>query len=120
MAVEIPKKGGARTLGVATVGERVAQTVAAMALEARTESIFHRDSYGYRPRRGALDALAVCRGRSWEKDWIIDLDVEKFFDSVDHELLVRAVQANITTAQKRVLLCGWRWLAPPLRLPCGA
>ena len=69
MAVEIPKKGGTRTLGVPTVGDRVAQTVAAMALEARTESIFHRDSYGYRPRRGALDALAMCRRRCWEKDW---------------------------------------------------
>jgi RNA-directed DNA polymerase len=58
MAVEIPKSGGGtRTLGVPTVADRVAQTVAAMALEARTESIFHEDSYGYRPRRGALDAV---------------------------------------------------------------
>ena len=78
MAVEIPKKGGTRTLGVPTVGDRVAQTVAAMALEARTESIFHCDSYGYRPRRGALDALAMCRRRCWEKDWVIDLDVANF------------------------------------------
>ena len=70
MAVEIPKSGGGtRTLGVPTVADRVAQTVAAMALEARTELIFHEDSYGYRPRRGALDAVAKCRLRCWKKDW---------------------------------------------------
>jgi RNA-directed DNA polymerase len=63
MAVEIPKSGGGggtRILGVPTVADRVAQTVAAMALEARTEAIFHDDSYGYRPRRSALDAVARC------------------------------------------------------------
>jgi RNA-directed DNA polymerase len=81
--VEIPKAGGrdVRLLGVPTVADRVAQTVAAMALEARTESIFHEDSYGYRPRRGALDAVAKCRLRCWEKDWVIDLDVQKFLDA---------------------------------------
>jgi len=81
-AVEIPKaSGGTRVLGVPCVGDRVAQTVAALALEARTESIFHKDSYGYRPRRGALDAVAQCRQRCWDKDWIIDLDVRKFLDA---------------------------------------
>src|SRR5205085_1672405 len=51
MAVEIPKaSGGTRILGIPTVADRVAQTVAALALEARTEPIFHEDSYGYRPR----------------------------------------------------------------------
>lgn len=64
-AVEIPKPhgGGTRVLGVPTVGDRIAQTVAALALEPRTESIFHDDSYGYRPQRSALDAVAKCRQR---------------------------------------------------------
>ena len=106
-------------LGVPTVADRVAQTVAAMALEARTESIFHEDSYGYRPRRGALDAVAKCRQRCWKKDWVIDLDVQKFFDSVPWDLMVKAVEANITTSQKWVLLYVRRWLAAPLRLPDG-
>jgi RNA-directed DNA polymerase len=120
MAVEIPKaSGGTRILGVPTVADRVAQTVAAMALEARTESIFHEDSYGYRPRRGALDAVARCRQRCWEKDWVIDLDVQKFFDSVPWDLMVKAVEANITTSQKWVLLYVKRWLAAPLQLPDG-
>jgi RNA-directed DNA polymerase len=121
MAVEIPKSDGSgtRTLGVPTVADRVAQTVAALALEARTESIFHDDSYGYRPRRGALDAVAKCRQRCWKKDWVIDLDVEKFFDSVPWDLMVKAVEANLTTDQKWVLLYVKRWLAAPLQQPDG-
>ena len=116
MAVEIPKSGGGtRILGVPTVADRVAQTVAALALEPRTESIFHDDSCGYRPRRSALDAVAKCRQRCWDKDWIIDLDVEKFFDSVPWDLMVKAVQANITTGQRWVLLYVKRWLAAPIQ-----
>ncbi|WP_250291138.1 group II intron reverse transcriptase/maturase [Frankia sp. CiP1_Cm_nod1] len=120
MAVEIPKAaGGTRVLGVPTVADRVAQTVAAMALEARTESIFHGDSYGYRRRRGALDAVARCRQRCWKKDWVIDLDVQDFFDSVPWDLMVKAVEANITTDRTWVLLYVRRWLAAPLQLPDG-
>jgi RNA-directed DNA polymerase len=84
-AVEIPKSsGGTRLLGVPAVGDRVAQTAAALMLEPRTEAIFHDDSYGYRPRRGALDAVEACRRRCWERDWIIDLDVRKFLDAWSH------------------------------------
>ncbi|MEV0614783.1 group II intron reverse transcriptase/maturase [Nonomuraea sp. NPDC050404] len=120
-AVEIPKPhgGGTRILGVPTVADRVTQTVAAMALEARTESIFHPDSYGYRPRRSALDAVATCRQRCWKKNWVIDLDVAKFFDSVPWDLMVKAVEANITTEQRWVLLYVKRWLQAPLALPDG-
>ncbi|REH17880.1 RNA-directed DNA polymerase [Kutzneria buriramensis] len=123
LAVEIPKTGsggGTRVLGVPTVADRVAQMVAAMALEARTESIFHDDSYGYRPRRSALDAVAACRQRCWKRDWVIDLDVAKFFDSVPWDLMVKAVAANITTDQKWVLLYVKRWLAAPIQQPDGA
>jgi RNA-directed DNA polymerase len=119
-AVEIPKHGGGtRILGVPTVADRVAQTVAALALQPRTESIFHRDSYGYRPRRGALDAVAKCRERCWKKDWVIDLDVQKFFDSVDHGLMVKAVEANTTRDQRWVVLYVKRWLETPIRMPDG-
>ena len=119
-AVEIPKaSGGTRILGVPTVGDRVAQTVAALALEPRTESIFHQDSYGYRPERGALDAVAKCRQRCWEKDWVIDLDVQKFFDSVPWDLMVKAVQANTTHEQRWIVLYVRRWLAAPILMPDG-
>lgn len=118
-AVEIPKAHGEgmRVLGVPTVGDRIAQTVVALALEARTESIFHPDSYGYRPRRSALDAVAVCRQRCQARDWVLDLDIQKFFDSVDHDLMVKAVEVN--TDQRWVVLYVKRWLRAPLVLPDG-
>lgn len=119
MAVEIPKPHGQgrRVLGVPTVADRIAQTVVALQLEARLESIFHDDSYGYRLNRSALDAVATCRARCQKKDWVIDLDVQSFFDSVDHDLLVKAVEAN--TDQAWVVLYVKRWLKAPLALPDG-
>jgi len=102
-AVAIPKAGGgSRILGVPTVDDRIAQTVAAMHLERQVEPIFHRDSYGYRPGRSALDAVAVCRERCWRNDWVIDLDVRAFFDSVDHSLMLKAVAPQ--TDQKWIRL----------------
>ena len=111
------RKGSQYEVTVPTVGDRVAQTVVALALEARTESIFHPDSYGYRPRRSALDAVAVCRQRCQKKNWVVDLDIQKFFDSVDHDLMVKAVEAN--TDQRWVVLYVQRWLKAPLVLPDG-
>jgi RNA-directed DNA polymerase len=119
-AAEIPKSsGGTRLLGVPAVGDRVAQTAAAMALGPRTEAIFHDDSYGYRPRKGALDAVGRCRERCWEKDWVIDLDIRKFFDSVPWDLMVKAVQANVTHEQRWIVLYVRRWLAAPIVMPDG-
>ena len=119
-AVEIPKSsGGTRILGVPTVGDRVAQTAAALALEPRTEAVFHDDSYGYRPRKGALDAVARCRERCWAKDWVIDLDIRKFFDSVPWDLVIKAVQANVTHEQRWIVLYVRRWLAAPIVMPDG-
>ena len=118
-AVEIPKPhgGGTRILGIPTVADRIAQTVVALWLEPRTESIFHEDSYGYRPGRSPLMAVAKCRERCWKKDWVLDLDVQKFFDSVDHELMVKAVEVN--TDQKWVVLYVKRWLGAPMVMPDG-
>ncbi len=119
-AVEIPKpQGGVRVLGVPTVGDRIAQTVVALTLEPRTEAIFHPDSDGYRPGKSAHEALAACRERCWQKDWVLDLDIRAFFDSLDHDLVVKAVRANITTEQRWVLLYVQRWLQAPLHLPDG-
>lgn len=116
-AVPIPKPGGVRTLGVPTVADRIAQTVVAARLEARVEPMFHPDSYGYRPGRSALDAVAVTRRRCWEKDWVLDLDIRAFFDSVDHDLLIKAVQANTDDAW--VVLYVRRWLVAPMVHPDG-
>src|SRR6202021_1275283 len=106
-AVEIPKAaGGVRVLGVPAVADRIAQTVVAMYLEKLVEPVFHPDSYGYRPRRSALDAVARCRERCWRSDWVIDLDVRKFFDSVDNSLMPKAVARH--TEAKGVLWVGGR------------
>ncbi|WP_267882755.1 reverse transcriptase domain-containing protein, partial [Streptomyces sp. NRRL S-813] len=95
-AVEIPKQhgGGTRMLGIPTVADRVAQTVVARHLGVRVDSVFHDDSYGYRPGRSALDAIETCRRRCWKRNWVIDLDIQKFFDSVRWDLVVKAVQAH--------------------------
>jgi RNA-directed DNA polymerase len=118
-AVEIPKPhgGGTRVLGVPTVADRIAQTVAARRLEEKVEPIFHSGSYGYRPRRDALDAVAACRENCWRYDWVIDLDIQKFFDSVPWDLIVKAVEAN--TGDPWVVLYVKRWLAAPVQLPGG-
>jgi RNA-directed DNA polymerase len=118
-AVEIPKPhgGGTRMLGVPTVADRIAQTVVARRLEQKVEPIFHPDSYGYRPGRSALDAVAACRRRCWKTDWVIDLDIQRFFDSVPWALVVKAVQAH--TDQPWVLLYVKRWLQAPLQRPDG-
>jgi RNA-directed DNA polymerase len=118
-AVEIPKQhgDGTRMLGIPCVGDRVAQTVVARHLMKRVEPVFHPDSCGYRPGRSAHDAVERCRERCWRKDWVIDLDVQKFFDSVRWDLLVRAVGAHTDAAW--VVLYVRRWLAAPLQLPDG-
>jgi RNA-directed DNA polymerase len=119
-AVEIPKPhgGGVRMLGVPTIADRVAQTVVAMHLEQRAEHRFHPGSYGYRPGRLAHDALAVCRQRCWKHDWVIDLDVQKFFDQVPWDLVVRAVET--VTDARWVRLYVKRWLAARLKHPDGS
>ena len=84
----------------------------------RVEPVFHPDSYGYRPGRSALDAVGKCRERCWKRDWVVDLDIQKFFDSVPWDLLVKAVDAH--TDAMWVMLYVRRWLAAPLhaRWPC--
>jgi RNA-directed DNA polymerase len=118
-AVDIPKAGGkgVRTLGVPTVSDRIAQTVAKMYLEPNVEPLFHPDSYGYRPGRSALDAVATCRKRCWKYDWVIDLDLKSFFDTIDHDLVMRVVSRH--TDQRWVLLYVQRWLIAPLQKEDG-
>ena len=118
-AVEIPKeKGGIRVLGIPGVADRVAQTAAVMALEPKVEPVFHDDSYGYRPGRSPLDAVEVCRERCMKRDWVIDLDIKAFFDTVPFDLILRAVARH--TDQKWILLYVERWLKAPMLMPDGA
>jgi RNA-directed DNA polymerase len=118
-AVEIPKRDGSpRVLGVPTVADRIAQTVVAGYLEPGVERVFHPDSYGYRPGRSALDAVGVCRERCWRQDWVLDLDLKSFFDSVSHDLVLKAVAHH--TDERWVLLYVERWLKAPLQREDGS
>jgi len=118
-AVEIPKRDGSpRMLGVPTVADRVAQTVVCGYLEPGVEPQFHRDSYGYRPGRSALDAVGVCRERCWREDWVLDMDIRAFFDSVPWDLILKAVAHH--TDLRWVLLYVERWLKAPLQREDGS
>lgn len=111
--VDIPKAtGGTRTLGIPTVADRVAQEVVRRYLEPLLEPVFHKDSYGYRPGRSAIDAVRTTRQRCWRADWVIDLDIKAFFDTIDHGLLLKAVRRH--TDCRWVLLYIERWLKAPM------
>jgi RNA-directed DNA polymerase len=113
-AKEIAKKsGGKRKLGIPTVADRIAQQVGKTKLEPELEPLFHADSYGYRPRKSAQDAVGQARERCWRNDWVLDLDIKGFFDNLDQDLLMRAVKKH---AQDRwVVLYIERWLKAPMQ-----
>jgi RNA-directed DNA polymerase len=118
-AVEIAKKsGGVRILGIPTVSDRVAQMVVKMHFEPKVEPIFTADSYGYRPRKSAIDALRITRERCWRYDWVIELDIRKLFDRIDHELLMKAVRKHTDSAWE--ILYIERWLKAPFQMQNGS
>jgi RNA-directed DNA polymerase len=119
-SVEIPKndgKDGIRRLGVPTVSDRIAQTVVKLYLEPEVEPVFHPDSYAYRPKKSALDAVAKARQRCWKNDWVLELDIVAFFDRMDHSLVMEAVKKH--TSCKWILLYIERWLKAPMQMKDG-
>ena len=116
--VQIEKRdGGKRPLGIPTVSDRIAQAVVKAYLEPELEKHFHPDSYGYRPGKSALEAVGVARQRCWKYAWALDIDIKAFFDSISHELLLRAVRKHTDCAW--VLLYIERWLKAPVQLEDG-
>src|ERR1700745_638079 len=117
--VDIPKAdGGTRPLGIPTVADRIAQEVARRYLEPLVEPHFHGDSYGYRPNKSALDAVGRARQRCWRHPWVLDLDIKALFDSIDSNLLMRAVRKH--TDCRWVLLYIERWLKAPEQMEDGS
>jgi RNA-directed DNA polymerase len=116
--IEIPKKGGGlRHLGISTISDRIAQTVVRGLFEPVVEPIFHESSYGCRPNRSALQAVTKAKERCWEQSWVIDLDIEKFYDNIPHDRLMKAVRKHCDC--KWMLLYIERWLVAPLQLEDG-
>jgi RNA-directed DNA polymerase len=113
-AVEIPKKaGGIRILGIPTVSDRIAQMVVKIYFEPLVEPYFHKDSYGYRANKSAIDAVAITRTRCWRQNWVLEFDIKGLFDNIDHELLMKAVKKH--TNSKWIILYIERWLKTPFQ-----
>jgi len=126
-AVNIPKKtGGVRTLGIPTVGDRVAQMVVKEQLEQMIEPYFLEDSYGYRPAKSAIQAIGVTRKRCWKYDWVLEFDIKGLFDNIRHDLLMKAVEKHVAIGERAqgqgfswITFYIKRWLVAPLKQDDG-
>ncbi|MEQ9221230.1 MAG: group II intron reverse transcriptase/maturase [Cyclobacteriaceae bacterium] len=112
--VEITKTdGGKRPLGIPTISDRVAQTVIRRLIEPRFEALFHESSYGYRPNKSAHAALEAARTNCWRYNWVLDLDIKGFFDNIDHEKMLKALERHIP--ERWIMMYIQRWLTVPVR-----
>ena len=108
----IPKGDGKeRLLGIPTVADRVAQGAVKIYLERHLEPLFDEDSYGYRPNKSAHDALEKCKRRCWQHSWVLEIDIQSFFDCVRHDLVLKTLEHH--RVPRWLLLYCRRWLEAP-------
>ncbi|MFM6268117.1 MAG: reverse transcriptase domain-containing protein, partial [Dolichospermum sp.] len=105
-------------MGVPTVNDRIAQEVVKSIIEPRLEKVFVSNSYGYRPSKNAHQAVETVRNNTYRYAWVIDMDIKSFFDEVDHELLMKALDVHVP--EKWVKLYIKRWLESPIQNADGA
>jgi len=116
--VEVPKADGkTRPLGIPTVADRIAQMAVKMQIEPELEAHFHDDSYGYRPNKSAQQAVMLVKQRCWQRPWVLDMDIKGFFDNIDHDLLLKAVDKHVTEKWHRLYIV--RWLQAPVQYSDG-
>jgi group II intron reverse transcriptase/maturase len=110
---EIEKDNGkTRKLEIPTVADRIAQQVIKNYLEPRLEAVFHDSSYGYRPLKSAHQALTIVRANVRNYAWVIDLDITAFFDNVNHEKMMLALDRHVE--EKWIKMYVNRWLEAPV------
>ena len=116
--VIVPKRnGGERKLGIPTIRDRIAQSVIRYRLEPRLEAIFSDNSYAYRPNRGQKESLEKVKLNTWKHAWVIDMDIKSFFDEVDHELLLKALDKHVSEDWIRKYIV--KWLESPVQTVKG-
>src|ERR1700752_2614955 len=108
-----PNGGGERPLGIPTIRDRVVQTAAKLGLEPIFEADFEDNAYGYRPARGAVDAVKeghrlICRGYTD----VVDADLSRYFDTIPHSDLMKSVARRIV--DRHVLRLIKLWLKAPI------
>ena len=108
-----PNGGGERPLGIPTIRDRVVQTATKLVLEPIFEADFEDNAYGYRPARGAVDAVKevhrlICRGYTD----VVDADLSRYFDSIPHDALLKSVAHRIV--DRRMLRLIKLWLKAPI------
>ena len=116
--MEIPKKDGKiRRLGIPTISDRVAQMVVKEYLEPKFEKVFSPHSYGYRPNKNAHQALESVRANCRKSDWVIDLDIQGYFDNIDHGKLLLAIEKHVS--EQWCVMYIKRWLQMPVQKKSG-
>lgn len=117
-SVMIPKGDGKqRELGIPTISDRIAQQVIKDYLEPRMEATFVNQSYGYRPLKSAHQAVSAVSKNVRNYPWVVDLDIKSFFDEVDHEILMKALDRHVPEDWVKMYIR--RWLESPVSKPDG-
>lgn len=109
--------GSLRPLGIPTVADRIAQMVVRLQIEPELDAIFHENSYGYRAGKSAHQALRVVNQRNNLRAWVLDIDIQSFFDTIDHDLLQKALNRHVKDRWQMLYI--QRWLTAPVQEPSG-
>lgn len=99
------------------MADRIAQMAVKMQIEPELEAHFHDNSYGYRPNKSAQQAVRLVKQRCWQRPWVLDMDIKGFFDNIDHDLLLKAVDKHVTEKWHRLYIV--RWLQAPVQYSDG-
>lgn len=129
--VEMPKEGGGvRLLGIPAVRDRIVQQALLGILQPIFDPDFHPSSYGYRPKRSCHDAIskATVFIRQYGRRWVVDMDLSKCFDTLDHDLIIAGVKRRVTDGSvlklikqflRSGVMVGNEWAASEMGSPQG-